>query len=435
MANFTAENGYIYRTDTQGNCEDVHLRASNWFGAEEGRGIPTMWGNSYKVILDRVANMGLNCIRFPITNDTVTPGNPISNITQNADNDDFNGLDSMGALDVIIDYWVNTHNGYFLFDWHKLYKDVPLGSGPNNGLWYDGTRTEQDWINTNVFLANRYANYSDNFIGLDICNEPYNSKWDSSNDADNWKRAAEVCGQAVLNANPNLLIFVQGNNDGQGAYYSIDTGELQGQQAWFNWGSGLTGAFLHPLNHSFIPKNKTVYAPHPYGPDVIGPFNGTFASQNMNGANYPQNMHPQWMNQFGFLVAQGYTLSYTEYAGLLVDKPGGDAAREALDVLHQRELARWSKEVLNIPQWNHMYWAINNESGDTSGILQDNWFDYNPTVLNHLQNEMWNGYIDDATCSGFSGGEGGGTTTHTAPGPCRFRVYTGNTGTVKSILI
>jgi aryl-phospho-beta-D-glucosidase BglC (GH1 family) len=65
----------------------------------------------------------------------------------------------------------------------------------------------------------------DTILAIDLKNEPHGkrgytatapslmAKWDNSTDENNWKYAAEKCGKAILKANPNLLIVVEGLNN------------------------------------------------------------------------------------------------------------------------------------------------------------------------------------------------------------------------------
>ena len=72
-----------------------------------------------------------------------------------------------------------------------------------------------DWTRDLAFVAQRYANLP-YFFAIDVYNEPNGAvRWSSgdphaSNPGYFWKPAVESAAAAVLRANPNLLIFVQG---------------------------------------------------------------------------------------------------------------------------------------------------------------------------------------------------------------------------------
>jgi len=59
-------------------------------------------------------------------------------------------------------------------------------------------------------LAERYSGV-DTVIGVDLHNEPHGpATWGSEDPDTDWRLAAERAGNAILEAQPNLLIIVQG---------------------------------------------------------------------------------------------------------------------------------------------------------------------------------------------------------------------------------
>jgi len=102
-------------------------------------------------------------------------------------------------------------------------------------------------------LAQHYASNS-TVIGADLFNEPKKSAtWGNSAPATDWNKAAERCGNAVLAANPNWLIIVEGVE------------KYNNQTTW--WGGNLTGAAAFPVVLSV--NNKLVYSPHEYPSSVF----------------------------------------------------------------------------------------------------------------------------------------------------------------------
>ena len=100
-------------------------------------------------------------------------------------------------------------------------------SGHHEPMWYKGDITTDDWINTLVWLADRYKD-DDTIIGYDLENEPHGipggtaefpqlpdetdeeycnrlpentdidfAKWDDSTDINNWKYAAEQAAEGM----------------------------------------------------------------------------------------------------------------------------------------------------------------------------------------------------------------------------------------------
>jgi endoglucanase len=101
-------------------------------------------------------------------------------------------------------------------------------------------------------------------IGIDVANERHGTcgelsavptsgtKWDNSNDANNYKRFIERVGNAVHAIDSSLLIIVEGTQ----CYQGHDT----------NWGGNLRAVKDFPIQLST--PNKVVYSPHEYGPGV-----------------------------------------------------------------------------------------------------------------------------------------------------------------------
>ena len=82
-------------------------------------------------------------------------------------------------------------------------------------------------------LAKRYAG-NDAVIGVDLHNEPHGkATWGSGDPATDWRLAAEKAGNAILAANPNLLIIVEGIEQYKGD--------------WYWWGGNLMGARADPV--------------------------------------------------------------------------------------------------------------------------------------------------------------------------------------------
>src|SRR5262249_31047311 len=120
-----------------------------------------------------------------------------------------------------------------------------------------------------------------------IYNEPHGPvRWSSgdptSPDPQNfWKLAAESAAAAILAANPNLLVFVQGttaNHDGR---------EQTGIP--ITWGENFQPEAYEPLD---IPADKLVLSPHTYGPDV-------YMKSTFSAPNFPANLPANWDILFG----------------------------------------------------------------------------------------------------------------------------------------
>lgn len=98
------------------------------------------------------------------------------------------------------------------------------------------------------YMAGRYKTHW-NVVAMDIKNEPHGcARWAAGGPAVDWHAAAQRLGNAVLDVNPRLLIFIEG----------VDCGGTPHEQTW--WGGYLADAMAHPvvLKH----PHKLVYSPH-----------------------------------------------------------------------------------------------------------------------------------------------------------------------------
>jgi endoglucanase len=185
-------------------------------------------------------------------------------------------------------------------------------------------------------------------MGIDIKNEPHGSAtWGTGNASTDWNTAADKAGAQINAQNPNILIFVQG----------VANNPACSDNSVAHWNGGnFEPMNCAPLNK--IPANKLVFSPHVYGPDV---YNQSYFS----AGNFPQNMPTIWDKQFGFLTSKGLTVVPGEWGGKFADD-GGNAKDPILQTALMHYFA--SKHICN-----SFYWDWNPNSGDTGGILQNDW--------------------------------------------------------------
>lgn len=226
--------------DAAGN--PVQIAGVNWYGFEGYNGVPDgLWTRNYKDMMDQMVSEGFNTIRLPYSQDVLHGQIPGDSIDFNI-NPDLQGLTSIQVMDKVIDY-AGEIGLKIILDHHR--NDAGI-STTANGLWYDDKYSETDWVNDWVTLVARYAG-NPTVIGVDLHNEPYNCTWGGGG-ADDWARAAERAGNAILAVNPDLLIMVEGI----GVYHD--------QFYW--WGGNLMGVRDRPIVLN-VP-NRVVYSPHDY---------------------------------------------------------------------------------------------------------------------------------------------------------------------------
>ena len=318
-------------------AEEINLYGVSWFGFETNNNVVHgLWARNWQDMIQQIRGLGFTAIRMPFcprTLDNVTT----SSINYSA-NPDLQGLGSLDILDRVIAE-LDRQGFYILLDHHT--SDCQT----IDELWYTAGYSEQVWIDDLKFVADRYKDVEGVFA-IDLKNEPHGqATWGTGNPATDWKIAAETAASEVLSVNPDILVFVQGIQSNPTCSGNI--------QHW--WGGNLEPFDCFPLN---IPADKLVLSPHVYGPDV-------FAQPYFSDPNFPDNMHAIWETHFGYLVDRGYAVIIGEFGGRYGTGGGDPRDREWQDTL-----INWMDGK---GMTNFFYWSWNPNSGDTGGILQDDW--------------------------------------------------------------
>ena len=354
--------------DAQGKV--VRLTGINWFGFETSNRAPHgLWSRDCKSMLMQIKDLGFNSIRIPWSNAILEPGATMSGISTAPVPDPYTGrilnevegslTDPLDLLDLMVDYCQEL-NLKIILDNHSRQPDGYL----SEELWYTDITPHEKWIEDWVFLADRYKN-KDAVIAMDINNEPHGkngngSRWGSGDIASDWRLAAEACGDAILAVNPNVLIMVEGVE------------EFENETYW--WGGNLKGAASYPVRLS--DPSKLVYSPHEYGPTV---FQQTWFSD----PTFPDNMPAIWEANFNYLHTQNISPLYAGEFGIKT-QGGVD------EVWFDTYLA-----FMGDKGYSWSFWCWNPNSGDTGGILTDDWSSIHDWKMNklipHLDAEIPNG--------------------------------------------
>src|SRR5260370_9318974 len=295
--------------------------------------------------MNQMQHPGFNTIRTPFSNAIFNPANMPNGIAYNL-NPDLQGLSSLQILDKIVAY-AGQLGLRIILDHHSARPNRPA----SEPLWYipgDSTYTEQAWINDWVALAQRYAGNA-TVIGADLQNEPHDpATWGDGNLATDWQLAAERAGNAILQVNPNWLIFVEG----------IQT--YAGQSDW--WGGNLMGAGAHPVVLSL--PNRVVYSPHEYPASI-------FPQTWFQASNYPNNLPSQWDGFWGYLYRQNTAPVWVGEFGSKLQTTSDQQWYQAITAyLGSTSSSAGSAGRAGI-SWTWSSWSP--DSGDTGGILQDDW--------------------------------------------------------------
>jgi endoglucanase len=317
------------------NGKEVTLTGVNWFGFETGTFAPHgLWKRSWQSMLDQIVSSGFNTIRLPYSNELFDPASaPSEESIDYGLNPDLEGLKGLDLMDRIVQG--ATDRGLMvLLDRHR-----PDSQGQSE-LWYTSKLSEQKWIDDWTMLASHFRG-NPLVIGADLHNEPRGqATWGDGNQSTDWRLAAERAGNAVLKANPDWLIVVEG----------VD--KVANDSYW--WGGNLMGAKDNPVRLS--QPDKLVYSAHDYGP-------GVWRQGWFDAPNFPENLPELWKNHWAYLNMDGTApVLLGEFGGKSMD-PG------STEGVWQRKLFSFLKEQ----GISYTYWSWNPNSGDTGGVLQDDW--------------------------------------------------------------
>ncbi len=319
--------------------DTVTLQGVNWFGLETSNHAPHgLWTRDYRDMLQQIAGLGFNVVRIPFSlqalRSTTTSGIDFGGGRNAA----LQGKTPIQVLDEIIAE-AGRAGLMVILDNHSQADD-----GFTYDLWYgqDGY-TEDDWISTWQMLATRYGQVS-NVVGYDLKNEPHGRATWGTGGPNDWRLAAERAGRAVLAKDADALILVEGIES------PVASGSLD--RHW--WGGNLEGVRNDPVRLGS--PGHVVYSPHEYGP-------GVFAQPWFSSPNMASVLADRWSKGFGYINSTGI-------APVLVGEFGAKSV--TTDTVEGRWITQFADYLASTgTSWT--YWAWNPNSGDTGGVLTDDW--------------------------------------------------------------
>ncbi len=337
--------------DASSGCQ-VHLSGVNWFGFETGTFAPHgLWARNWQDMLKQMVQTGFNTIRLPYTNQLFDPSSKPQGSINYQLNPDLQGLQGLALMDRIIQ-GAGKLGLKIILDRHDPTADL------RPPLWYTDHVSQARWIQDWVMLAQHYRGNA-TIIGADLANEPHSpATWGDGNPSTDWRLAAEQAGNAILAVNPNWLIIVEGIDAYQSDYY------------W--WGGNLEGAARFPVRLS--EPDKLVYSAHDYGPGV---YNQQWF-QVPNPADLANTLPAVWEKHWAYLQKNGT-------APVFVGEFGGRSMGQDAEGVWQRTLVSF----LKTNDISYTYWSWNPNSGDTGGILNDDWTTINKSKLDVLSTYQW----------------------------------------------
>ena len=329
----------------------IHMTGANWFGFETSNQMPHgIWSVNYRSFLDQVKSMGITVIRLPYSDDIMSDG-VVGGINTYV-NPELAGVTTLQLMDKIVEY-CGQLGIRIILDRHRP------DSGGQSKLWYTGTVSEATWIANMKRLAARYRG-NPTVVGFDLHNEPHadgtmpnatGACWGCGDVARDWRLAAQRGGNAVLEANPDLLIVVEGVSCPSGGTPNSWDSIPDEQCGW--WGGNLSKAGEFPVVLSN--PRKLVYSAHDYGMSVY-PNQSWFADP-----TFPATLEPYWDGMWGYLQKQNI-------APVLIGEFGS--------TLQDPKDRIWLPKLLDYANTNGMswtYWCLNPNSGDTRGLFLDDW--------------------------------------------------------------
>ena len=309
----------------------VRLTGLSWFGMETANYCPHgLWARSMDSMLDQIAGLGYNLIRVPFCNQLFDAGSVPNGIDFNQ-NPALKGLTGLQILDKLV-IGAGRHGLKIVLDRHRP------DSGSQSALWYTNQYSEARWISDWKMLAQRYEG-NDTVIGFDLHNEPHDpANWGSGNLATDWRLAAERAGNAILAINPHLLIIVEGLDHIGNDFY------------W--WGGNLAATSQYPIRLS-VPT-QLVYSPHDYCDSV-------YSQPWFSDPSYPANLPAVWDPHWGYLVKRNIAPIWI-----------GEFGTKNI-TLSDRQWFKALASYIQATGCSFAYWCWNPNSGDTGGILEDDW--------------------------------------------------------------
>ncbi|SDR77692.1 Aryl-phospho-beta-D-glucosidase BglC, GH1 family [Paraoerskovia marina] len=357
--------------------KEVWMTGANWFGfnATE-RVFHGLWSGNIETITKEMAERGINLVRVPVSTELLVEwknGETVVPNVNTASNPELVGMNNKE----VFDYWLELCEKYGL----KVLVDVHSAEADNSGhfapMWYTDSVSTEDFYAGWEWLAQEYKD-NDTIVAADLENEPHGTqkqdpraKWDDSTDPDNWKHVAETAAEKILAINPNLLILVEGNEA-----YPRDGENWESQDEddyYFNWwGGNLRGAADHPVEVAGDLNDQIMYSPHDYGPLV-------FEQEWFEGDDWDRDSleadvwDPNWL----YLHKENTSpLLIGEWGGFL----DGDKNEKWMLAL---------QETIVDYELHHTFWCINPNSGDTGGLLLNDWATWDEEKYAILEPTLW----------------------------------------------
>lgn len=430
------------------NGNPVWLTGCNWFGYNVGSQVfDGVWSQNMHSMLNQIADHGFNFLRVPMSteillqwkNGEADPATPKVNTYSNPELS-LEGVEG-GTCMYSFDIWNKAvewcrENGIkIMIDIHSA---ETASAGHQVHLWYTDKYSTEDWCEALEWFADYYKD-DDTVLAIDLKNEPHGTadesatmaKWDDTTDSNNWKYAAETAAARVLAINPNLLIMVEGTEvypkeGNDWTCQNIDYSRYPYSYYYHTWwGGNFRGAKEYPIDLGDY-QSQLVYSPHDYGPLVYNQtwFEGDFTQETL--------LADCWYDNWYFLQDE-------KVAPLLIGEWGGFLDEEHDTDGKNKLWMTYLRDFMIENHINHTFWCFNENSGDTGGLVYDNFGTWDEEKYNFVEPALWqdeNGKFisldhtialgeNGITLSDYYSGETTSTTVQTNPAtiPSEERVW------------
>ena len=371
----TTEGSHIVDKDGK----EVWLTGCNWFGYNTGTNLfDGVWNCNLKDTIKAIADRGFNVLRVPMSAELLLQWKkgeyPRANYN-NAYNEELNSMNSLEIFDYVLS--LCEKNGMkVIIDIHTVKTDA---SGHNHPVWYREDMTVVHFVDSLSWIAERYKN-NDTIIGYDLKNEPHGKAsetphaiWNGSDDKDNWKWVAEIAGRAVLEKNPNALIIIEGIQIYPKDIKSNNFVSKDDDNDYYNtwWGANLMGVKDYPIDFGSPELNKQiVYSPHDYGPRVYEQpwFKDGFTYESL----YKDAWHDYWLY-----------IAEDDIAPIFVGEWGGFMEGDNLKWME------YFRQLIAEKHLHHTFWCFNANSGDTGGLVKDDFKTWDEEKYNFVKAVLW----------------------------------------------
>lgn len=227
--------------------------ASSHHSGQNSHGIPLGLDRvALPALLDDFRALGLNTIRLPFSNEMIHATAPVPDAAVAA-NPQLRGRTPLQIFDAVV---ADLTAGGFAVILNNHTNATRWCCGLDGNERWNSRQTTRQWADDWVFMARRYRDNA-RVVGADLYNEVRRDVWDDPNwglgDDHDWQAAAQEAADRIqTEANPRLLLIIEGIN---WTGLPVD-GLPHGRPT-------LTPA--RTLSHTLVVSGKLVYSAHFYG--------------------------------------------------------------------------------------------------------------------------------------------------------------------------